>query len=104
MTERQHLDVKSKDANAMTEAFYREIFSGNWKKQKTPENGSVAVCWKSDNGKNRVHHVGVYLTLEGGGILNARESRGVSFDHLSTFKSAFNKVEFYGKHLHSRMA
>ncbi|WP_263079205.1 NlpC/P60 family protein [Endozoicomonas sp. Mp262] len=93
----QHGNVITDDRAGITQAFYQELQSGVWRKSETASHGSIVVCWQEKDGQLLVRHVGLYLSVDGGGVLHSREQAGVRFDHLHILQRAFTKVEFYEK-------
>lgn len=63
----------------------------NWEKIENPIHGCIVEMSNS----NHPHHIGVYLDIDGGGILHCCVA-GVAFDSLFNLKSAgWRKLVFY---------
>lgn len=63
----------------------------NWKKVEIPAHGGVVEMSSSTH----PHHIGVYLDIDGGGILHCSNA-GVTFDSLFSLKaSGWRKMVFY---------
>ena len=92
-----HDDVTTDSHEDITRAFYQEIESGAWEPSTLAQHGSVVVCWQYRDKKLMVRHVGIYLNIEGGGVLHSRDHVGIRFDHLRTLQTGFPKVAFYNR-------
>ena len=59
-----------------------EIAKPIWEEQSTPAHGTVVTLSHSVRG----HHVGVWLEIDGGGLLHALENAGVRFQRMIELK------------------
>lgn len=82
------VDLESDDVPAL----YREkMDQGSWVVREKPEHGFGVLL------KGGMHpHVGVFLDIDGGGVLHSLEGAGVVFTPLSALRMlGFGNVKFY---------
>jgi hypothetical protein len=67
----------------------------NWHAVETPKEGDVALLRQS----RHPIHVGVWLDVDGGGILHAVQGAGVVFQSLNNLNMTGWKIENYYRHI-----
>lgn len=83
------------DEEACREIHAECVANGSWEVVEVPEHGD-AVLMKGGNNP----HVGMYLNIDGGGILHAMEGVGVVFTPLSSLRRyGFGRVKYYRIHV-----
>jgi hypothetical protein len=55
---------------------------GNWKEVQLPQPWALALMYDKTHEKEDVEHLGVYLDLDGGGVLHTDDPHGATFDTL----------------------
>ena len=72
---------------------HRERLPGPWQAMRAPQPGCAVLLGRSVFG--RLHHCGVWLPGEGGGVLHALEVAGVVWTPGMRIAELFSRVEFY---------
>ncbi|WP_257282104.1 hypothetical protein [Endozoicomonas sp. ISHI1] len=94
--------VTTDNTQEIHQAFSDQIRSGYWQHSPVPVHGSVAVCFiRGKSAKLVVRHVGIYLDIDGGGVLHCHQGALSKFEPVTRIKRLFPKVEFYVR-THSR--
>lgn len=87
-----HVDIENPDVIKATHIEYMR--KGAWEIVKVPSHGDVALMKDAPN-----PHVGVYLDIDGGGILHAEEGVGVNFLPMRYLAHAgYSRTVFYKVH------
>lgn len=91
-----YFDVGLPDAPIGDEAACRQLFAtkserGDWTPVAIPEHGDPALLRGG-----RSPHVGIYLDIDGGGILHSLEGHGIIFTYVARLRSlGFGRTTFY---------
>jgi cell wall-associated NlpC family hydrolase len=84
--QREHFGVflpeRSTDAAAMRAIYHDELDAGRWRIIQRPFHGCGVLLRAGDR-----PHVGVYLRLDGGGVLHAMEGVGVTYTLRSQLRA-----------------
>jgi hypothetical protein len=67
------------------------LFSSDWTRIQKP----VAHCGVAMGRVSRIHHVGVFLPLDGGNILHATDRGQVILSTVRELRTHFRRIEFY---------
>lgn len=79
------------DADACVQMFVEHMHSGKWTPIATPVHGSGALLREGTE-----PHVGIYLDIDGGGILHAVRGPGVIWTPIHKLKKAgYRTVKYY---------
>lgn len=79
------------DDETCRDIFEAKVSSGHWVQSKTPTHGDAVLMRDG-----RSPHVGIYLDLDGGGILHSLEGVGVVFTKLFHLRAlGFSRSIFY---------
>jgi len=63
-----------------------------WYQVERPVDGGLVEMWRSEN----PDHIGIWVDVEGGGVLHCLQRLGVCFDSLTVLKmSKWRKINFY---------
>ena len=89
------LNVITDDYRGITAAVEAEKKTGLWRQVAEPEDGAVALFYIRRNGDEYVRHLGVYVDIDGGGILHSAEKQQCTFDPVSRLQRLFVRTEFY---------
>jgi len=73
--------------------YAEKMRSGAWEIVATPAHGDGVLMREGDQ-----PHVGIYLDLDGGGILHCEEGRGVVFDDLRSLRLMGYVPKYYRIH------
>lgn len=85
--------VNPADQGLVAQAIRRARDSLKWVKLTKPVDGCITTM---SNGKDDPHHVGVYLSVDGGGILHARSKHGVLFQKRTHLRAlGVNVIDYY---------
>ena len=90
----QYLTVKTDDPQGMTEAMLSGLNANLAEPVEQPVHGAIACCYIVVNGKELVRHVGIYLDIDGGGILHSYEKHACAFDHFKKLNRLFHRIEY----------
>lgn len=90
----QYLSVKTDDAHGMTQALKSGLDRNLARPVIQPAHGSIACCFIIVNGKELMRHVGVYLDIDGGGILHSYEKHTCAFDPPKKLQRLFTRIEY----------
>jgi cell wall-associated NlpC family hydrolase len=79
------------DAEGCASMFTENVVSGNWVPIDKPEHGAGVLLRGG-----RLPHVGIYLDIDGGGILHSLEGWGVIFSRPSSLNGiGFGRASYY---------
>lgn len=88
----QFAGFDASDTRLCSKAFENAALSADWLELEKPENGCVVAMSKSD----RLHHVGVWLEIDGGLCLHALEGSQVVAHSLQRLQQErFSKILFF---------
>lgn len=88
----QFIDVDANDLRTVIKNFRDDDERTKWKKVDEPQDGDGVLM---AHGKYP-SHVGVWLDIDGGGVLHCTRGEGVVFSSLSSLKtSGWGRLEFY---------
>ena len=90
----QYLGVFTDDAVGMTHAMKSGLELNLAFPVTEPVHGCIACCYLLINGESLLRHVGIYLDIDGGGILNSFEKHQCSFDHPKKMARLFSRIEY----------
>ena len=82
------------DARELVRAFNDHPERARWQEITGPMNGAIVLMHRQ-GAHARAIHAGVYLDLDGGGVLHADEEAGVTFDDPVSLQMRNWRVEFY---------
>lgn len=79
------------DGDGIRATYNEKLRLGHWKAVEYPTHGCGVLLREGEH-----PHVGVYLDLDGGGVLHALEGFGVVFTPTSTLRMlGFGRVKYY---------
>ena len=81
-------------ARELVAAFHGHEERRNWRQVAVPSDGAVVLMHRPGS-PSRAIHTGVYLALEGGGVLHADEQAGVTFDGSADLLVRGWRAEFF---------
>ena len=90
----QYLTVKTDDPQGMTKAMLCGLQQNLAEPVKQPAHGAIACCYIVVNGKELLRHVGIYLDIDGGGILHSYEKHACAFDHPKKLNRLFHRIVY----------
>ncbi len=90
----QFLDIPTDDARGMTNAMIQGLAEQRALPLAQPIHGAIACCFIRVQGKELIRHVGIYLDIDGGGILHSAEKHQCAFDHPKKLNRLFSRIEY----------
>lgn len=88
----QYAGINPKDTPARTRAFTTASGAGDWLPLAAPADGCVVGL----SAGRLIHHVGIFLAIDGGLVLHACDGKGVLCQSLPALRaSGFNRISFY---------
>lgn len=86
----RHLEIPTADARAFTEAVAAEVATGHWQQLQQPEDGCLVLLSQS----RLFHHIGMWLDVNGGRLLHAKQGLGVQLQP-GFILNDYRRVEFW---------
>jgi hypothetical protein len=84
--------VPESGPRAYTRAFQAHLEWEHWVRVDRPEDGDAVPMSLN----TRIHHIGIWLAADGGGVLHCLEGGGVAFSTLGALRAAlWRRIEFY---------
>ena len=90
----QYLAVKTDDPRAMTDAMFSSLQQSLVEPVTQPTHGAIACYYILVDGDELLRHVGIYLDIDGGGILHSHEKHSCAFDHPKKLNRLFHRIEY----------
>ena len=90
----QYLTVKTDDPQGMTESMLMALQQDLVESVNQPNHGAIACCYIVVNGQELMRHVGIYLDIDGGGILHSYEKHTCAFDSPKKLHRLFHRIEY----------
>ncbi|QTD94333.1 C40 family peptidase [Burkholderia anthina] len=85
------LPARELDAELMRDLYQKQMAAGAWRVISMPAHGCGALLRGGDR-----PHVGVYLAIDGGGVLHAQQGVGVIFTSIRKLKMmGYSRVSWY---------
>lgn len=86
------VNVDADDLRAVLSAFKDDPERSNWEEVKQPKEGDVV----SMSHNKYISHVGIWLDVDGGGVLHAVKGVGVIFGRMANLKSSgWSRVQYW---------
>lgn len=82
------------NARELVRAFHGHEERARWQQVPMPVHGAIVLMHRPGS-HARAIHAGVYLDLDGGGVLHADEEAGVTFDDPASLNLRNWRSEFY---------
>ncbi|TXN23985.1 glycoside hydrolase [Methylobacterium sp. WL9] len=82
------------NARELVKAFHAHPERKRWRQTPAPAHGAIVLMHRPGS-HARAIHAGVYLDLDGGGVLHADEDAGVTFDDPASLNLRNWRTEFY---------
>lgn len=86
--------ITAADKAAYMRVMQEAIQDGTWEHLAIPVDG----CAVAMSSHTQIHHVGIFLNVDGGRILHAARGKGVLCQSLPAVRVMYNRIEFYLKH------
>lgn len=87
----RYREVITDDHDGIHAAISAEKKTGNWVPLEQPQDGCVVLM----GSRRRLHHIGLWVDVNGGRCLHSRPGAGVALDRLSQLRTFAGVIEFW---------